>query len=91
MEKIFGVWYENKLIDAATKTVSLIVVAYLVLALYGFFGGKPAIGWNEFPIEALVLVIVVAFGAFYYASNAHRKYRKHLIKRHGKKFAKKKR
>ncbi len=84
MEKIFGTWYENKLLDASIKTVILVFGYISAVWVYNLFGGTPKIDLKEYYStlwKPLAAIIVIGFLAFYYAASAHRKYRHHLSQR----------
>ncbi|MEK6954733.1 MAG: hypothetical protein AABX01_07005 [Candidatus Micrarchaeota archaeon] len=78
MERLFGVWYENRLIDAGVKTFLVLALSYLLIFTYNFFGGKPIMRPTDFPLEAVGAVMVASFMAFFFTSHQHRKYRSHL-------------
>lgn len=78
MDRIFGVWYENRLVDAGIKTVLVLVISYLLIVIYNLFGGKPVMRWNDFPPEVIASVAIASFISFFFASHQHRKYRRHL-------------
>ncbi|MFH1442741.1 MAG: hypothetical protein ABIG96_01790 [Candidatus Micrarchaeota archaeon] len=84
MDRIFGTWYEDKMVDAAVKTVIFTLIFIVALLLWGALTGNPRFQLRDF-FETLyvhvIAVMIVAFVAFYLAGSAHRKYRHHLTQR----------
>ncbi|HLC48345.1 MAG TPA: hypothetical protein VJI13_04695 [Candidatus Norongarragalinales archaeon] len=78
MDRVFGVWYENRVLDAGSKMVLVLLLSYVLIFIYNLLGGRPVMRWNDFPAEVVAAVAIASFAAFFFASHQHRKYRRHL-------------